>query len=66
MVKEGEIVVCGLFEYELVKKGLMKKGRCRDCFHWDGSVQSPICTKNGVELLDKEKTDCKEWVIDTR
>ena len=64
-----QLTVCGLFEWELVEKGIMKVGRCRDCFH-NGSYHTKgeivwICEKNN-EKLDDELNDCPEWTIDTR
>ena len=54
--------VCGLFEWGLVEKGLMKVGRCRDCIHYEGFKE-----KDGKrKRLKEEKTDCPDWVIDTR
>ena len=64
----SDMWICGLFEWELVKQGLMKEGRCRDCFydvsfHENGNTIWD-CEKFG-QLLD-ERTDCPDWVIDTR
>lgn len=63
--------VCGLFEWGLVEKGLMKVGRCRDCIHYGGFKEKDelfiICEKDGKrKRLKEEKTDCPDWVIDTR
>lgn len=64
------IHVCGLFEQELVDKGIMKPGRCRDCKNYEGFKSKGelfiICAKDGKRRLEKEKTDCPDWVIDTR
>ena len=63
------IFVCGLFEWELVEKGLMKVGRCRDCIHYDGwkdKDQAVMYCEKNKKTLKSEKHDCKEWSIDTR
>lgn len=67
----GKLFICGLFEQELVKKGIMKPGRCRDCIHYEGFREKDelfvICGKDGKrKRLKEEKTNCKDWVIDTR
>lgn len=73
-MENNSIIVCGLFEQELVEKGLMKPGRCRDCFYYDGYEQTDfkgnvvpviLCQKH-KKRLQKEETDCKDWRIDTR
>ena len=61
------IIVCGLTEWEneIVRK---HKGECRHCMHnetWhDGKEVIKRCAKHG--LLDEFKTDCKDWLLDTR
>ena len=67
----GTLYVCGLFEQELVNKGIMKEGRCRDCMNYEGFKSRGelfiICVKDGKKRrLEKERTDCPDWVIDTR
>lgn len=67
----ADIFVCGLFENELLEKGLMEEGRCRDCFYYNGFMDRDrwiiFCEKEGDRrLLKEEKTDCEDWVIDTR
>lgn len=67
----NDMTICGLFEMELVRKGIMKKGHCSSCFHngsiLEGGILIPLCEKDGkpIELVEQE-VDCKEWRIDTR
>ena len=67
----SDMVICGLFEMELVRKGIMKEGHCSSCFHngsiLDGSKLIPICEKDAEpKKLEKQCVDCKDWRIDTR
>ncbi|WP_406533397.1 hypothetical protein [Methanobrevibacter sp.] len=69
------INICGLTDYEnqTIKE---HKGECRYCMHYECFVQRGfngekipvlLCTKNGErKRLKEEKTDCKDWFIDTR
>lgn len=67
----NDITICGLFEMELVRKGIMKEGHCSSCFYNGSTLEKgiliPICDKDeDARMLEKQLTDCKEWVIDTR
>lgn len=67
----SNMVICGLFEMELVRKGIMKEGHCSSCFH-NGSILQDgeliaICEKDAEpKRMAEQKDDCKEWRIDTR
>ena len=60
-----DITVCGLWENELVKKGIMKKGRCRDCLYYDGDGNYWVCSKLN-KTFEYEKQNCSKWSIDIR
>lgn len=61
------ITVCGLLpiEQELLKY----KGKCRGCMYNDSFYNrdgfTRFCSKRN-ERLEKEETDCKDWLLDTR
>ena len=60
----SKLFLCGLFEQELVDKGIMKPGHCVDCLHLDWKGKD-FCDKK-KEFIEERLTDCKDWVIDTR
>lgn len=67
----SDMVICGLFEMELVRKGIMKEGHCSSCFHNGSIIQDgeliAICERDAEpKLMAEQKVDCKEWRIDTR
>lgn len=67
----SDMVICGLFEMELVRKGIMKEGHCSSCFH-NGSILQDgqliaICERDAEpKRMQEQKVDCKDWTIDTR
>ena len=64
------IIVCGLTDYEnkIVKE---HKGECKYCIHYDSFYDGSTgnlhyrCDKHKVRIKEP-KTDCKDWVLDTR
>ena len=62
-----DIIVCGLTEWE--KEMMKDKGKCRACMHNDSFFEKKelirFCSKKD-EQLEKEETDCKDWLLDTR
>ena len=71
VITMGDMCICGLFEMDLVRKGIMKEGHCSSCFHNESILEKgiliPLCEKGGkTKRLEKQKTDCNEWRIDTR
>ena len=62
------IIVCGLTDYEnkIIKE---HKGECKYCMHNESFMTSRNtlvreCSKKGP--LYEFKTDCKDWMLDTR
>lgn len=61
------IIVCGLTEWEM--EMMEDKGKCRACMYndsyFDREEHVIFCSKRN-ERLEKEETDCQDWLIDTR
>ena len=63
----NEIIVCGLLpiEQELLKH----KGKCRACMYNDSYLDRKehvqFCSKDHKRLKN-EKTNCNDWLLDTR
>ena len=63
----AKMIVCGLsMEMEMAKE-MGYVGKCIGCLHnliyIDGDRRELLCEKKGIV---KEKTNCKEWVVDHR
>lgn len=62
------LIVCGLTEWER-KEIKEHKGECKYCMHNDSFYNKDgltrFCSKRN-ERLEKEETDCKDWLLDTR
>ncbi|MBQ6099000.1 MAG: hypothetical protein IJI80_04410 [Methanobrevibacter sp.] len=60
-----EMIICGLsMEMEMARE-MGTVGKCRGCVYCNRySDERIVCSKKGV--LEKEKENCKEWVVDYR
>lgn len=68
-MKNGDIIVCGLWEMDLVRQGLIESGRCKTCQYEDINFDKDnnilyFCSKKGK--LEEEQTDCKDWFVSTK
>ena len=54
----SDMVICGLFEMEVVRKGIMKEGHCSSCFYNGSIIQDreliAICEKDAETKLMAE------------
>lgn len=66
-MKTNTIIVCGLTEWE--QEMMKDKGKCRACMHNDSFYNRGehviFCGKTH-QRLKAEKTDCNDWLLDTR
>ena len=63
-MNEG-MIICGLsMEMEMAKE-MGTIGKCISCLHCDRySKELIVCSKKGV--LENEKNNCKDWIVDHR
>ena len=63
----NSIIVCGLLPIE--RELLKHKGKCRACLyndsHMDREEHIQYCSKSHKRLKN-EKTNCEDWLLDTR
>lgn len=61
-----EMIICGLsMEMEIAKEcdGI---GNCNWCIYFEKLRNGALKCTNHNEILDKEKTNCKDWIVDHR
>lgn len=61
-----EMIICGLsMEMEMAKEydGV---GKCSWCLYYDKLNNGALFCRKNDELLDEEKDDCKDWIVNHR
>ena len=59
-----ELIICGLsMEMEMAKE-MGTVGKCISCHRFNCFDGVPSCEKKGI--LDNEKEDCDDWIVNHR
>ena len=62
----SEMIICGLsMEMEMAKE-MGTIGKCISCLYFDELNNGALFCRQYDEVLDEEKEDCPDWLVDYR
>ena len=61
-----EMIICGCSMEMRMAKEMGTIGKCKSCLYFEKLRNGALFCRKRDKVLDKEKENCKTWVVDHR